>query len=241
MCGRYALSVNASELIEEFELTADKTKGILPIDWNIAPTREIYIIKNNFELHTASWGLIAPWSKDRGEAIKSQSQAINARTETVHEKPTFRSAFKSKRCLIPASGYYEWATELGLPSKQPFYIHSDKKYKDRNSTLLFAGIYDQWVDRNGEIFESAAIITRPAFSFLAKIHNRMPTFLPVDRYRDWLDPKINDLSEIRSMLEIDEPTRGLIAEPVSSRVNKVANNGPELIEPIELGASETLF
>ena len=105
MCGRYALSRLPSELVEEFELSADRTKGILPVDWNITPTRDIYIIKNNKELHTASWGLIAPWSKDREQAVKSQSQAINARIETVHEKPTFRNAFKSKRCLIPATGY----------------------------------------------------------------------------------------------------------------------------------------
>ena len=124
MCGRYALSRLPSELVEEFELSADRTKGILPVDWNITPTRDIYIIKNNKELHTASWGLIAPWSKDREQAVKSQSQAINARIETVHEKPTFRNAFKSKRCLIPATGYYEWATELGYPNKQPFFIHS---------------------------------------------------------------------------------------------------------------------
>ena len=201
MCGRYALSRLPSELVEEFELSADRTKGILPVDWNITPTRDIYIIKNNKELHTASWGLIAPWSKDREQAVKSQSQAINARIETVHEKPTFRNAFRSKRCLIPATGYYEWATELGYPNKQPFFIHSTKRFGERDKTLLFAGIYDRWVDSNGEIFESAAIITRPAISFLEKIHNRMPTFLPEERYSDWLNPEINDVSEIRKLME----------------------------------------
>lgn len=241
MCGRYALSRLPAELVEEFELTADRTPGILPVDWNIAPTRDIYIIKNNRELHIASWGIIAPWSKDRSEAIKSQSQAINARTETVHEKPTFRSAFKSRRCLIPATGYYEWATELNYPNKQPFYIHSTKTYKDRAATLLFAGIYDRWVDSNGEIFESAAIITRPAVDFLEKVHNRMPTFLPPDRYDDWLNPQINSVDQIRKIMEVAHPAAELEAYPVSTRVNLVKNNGPELTAPIELGEPETLF
>ena len=137
MCGRYALVKSAGELIEEFEITTNRIPAALPADWNIAPTREIYVIRdfrdfgddvseNRRELATLSWGMIAPWSKDRSEAVRSQSQAINARSESVHERPTFRSAFKSRRCLIPASGYYEWATELGkYESKQPFFIQSD--------------------------------------------------------------------------------------------------------------------
>ena len=241
MCGRYALSRLPSELVEEFELSADRTTGILPVDWNITPTRDIYIIKNNKELHTASWGLIAPWSKDREQAVKSQSQAINARIETVHEKPTFRNAFRSKRCLIPATGYYEWATELGYPNKQPFFIHSTKRFGERDKTLLFAGIYDRWVDSNGEIFESAAIITRPATSFLEKIHNRMPTFLPEERYSDWLNPEINDVVEIRKLMDVADPVADLVAHPVAKLVNSTRNNGPDLIAPIELPEPETLF
>ena len=241
MCGRYALSRLPSELVEEFELSADRTTGILPVDWNITPTRDIYIIKNNKELHTASWGLIAPWSKDREQAVKSQSQAINARIETVHEKPTFRNAFRSKRCLIPATGYYEWATELGYPNKQPFFIHSTKRFGERDKTLLFAGIYDRWVDSNGEIFESAAIITRPANSFLEKIHNRMPTFLPEERYSDWLNPEINDVVEIRKLMDVADPVADLVAHPVAKLVNSTRNNGPDLIAPIELPEPETLF
>ena len=227
--------------MEEFELSADRTTGILPVDWNITPTRDIYIIKNNKDLHTASWGLIAPWCKDREQAVKSQSQAINARIETVHEKPTFRNAFRSKRCLIPATGYYEWATELSYPNKQPFFIHSTKRFGDRDQTLLFAGIYDRWVDANGEIFESAAIITRPATSFLEKIHNRMPTFLPEERYSDWLDPEINDVDEIRKLMEVADPVANLSAHPVAKLVNSTRNNGPDLIAPIELPEPETLF
>jgi len=243
MCGRYALVKSAGELIEEFEIKTNRIPASLPADWNIAPTREIYVMRNNAsenrpELATLSWGMIAPWSKDRSEAIRSQSQAINARSESVHEKPTFRSAFKSRRCLIPASGYYEWATELGkYESKQPFFIQSNVIGK----TLAFAGIFDRWIDPNGEIFESASIITRPAVDFLATIHNRMPTFLPTDRWGAWLDPKLNEVDEIRKLMELSEPAIGLRAHPVSTKVNATRNNGAELISQIDVSEPNTLF
>jgi putative SOS response-associated peptidase YedK len=249
MCGRYALVKSAGELIEEFEITTNSIPSALPADWNIAPTREIYVIRNlrdiregvsenRRELAMLSWGMIAPWSKDRSEAFRSQSQAINARSESVHEKPTFRSAFKSRRCLIPASGYYEWATELGkYESKQPFFIQSDIQGK----SLAFAGIYDRWVDPSGEIFESASIITRPAVDFLAKIHNRMPTFLPVNRWDAWLDPKLNSVEEIQKLMELAEPAKGLRAHPVSTRVNATRNNGADLISEIDVSEPNTLF
>ena len=265
MCGRFALAASPGDLIEEFAITVGYNGPTLPADWNIAPTRPIYLIKaaeSGRELTTVSWGLIAPWAADRESAIKSQSQAINARSETVHEKPTFRNAFRSRRCLIPATGYYEWATEHGdFPPKQPFYIHAKsderselapddfdikfangvKKVKNRDKSLLFAGIYDSWVDANGEIFESAAIITREAVGKLAPIHHRMPTFLPKDRWDAWLDPELRDVDAIRALLDFPDPTGGLQADPVSTRVNFVRNNGPELILPIDLGEPETLF
>jgi len=246
MCGRYALVKSAGELIEEFEITTNRIPASLPADWNIAPTREIYVIRNlrdnednnARELAKLSWGMIAPWSKDRSEAIRSQSQAINARSESVHEKPTFRSAFKSRRCLIPASGYYEWATELGkYESKQPIFIQSETEGK----SLAFAGIYDRWVDPSGEVFESASIITRPAVDFLATIHNRMPTFLPVDRWDAWLDPKLNSVEEIQKLMELPEPAKGLRAHPVSTRVNATRNNGEDLISEIDVSEPNTLF
>jgi putative SOS response-associated peptidase YedK len=243
MCGRYALVKSAGDLIEEFEITTNRIPASLPADWNIAPTREIYVVRNNAnnnrpELTTLSWGIIAPWSKDQSEAVRSQSQAINARSESVHEKPTFRSAFKSRRCLIPASGYYEWATELGkYESKQPFFIQSETEGK----SLAFAGIFDRWIDPSGEIFESASIITRPAVDFLATIHNRMPTFLPTDRWGAWLDPKLNEVEEIRKLMELSDPATGLRAHPVSTKVNATRNNGADLITEIDVSEPNTLF
>jgi len=239
MCGRYALNASHDELMDAFEVSTDYAGPILPADWNITPTRDIYIVRENREakreLTTVSWGLIAPWSENPQDALRSQSQAINARTETVHEKPTFRSAFVSRRCLIPASGYYEWATEMGpYAPKQPFYIHGD-------GLIAFAGIWDRWRAPDGSYKESAALITRPAVEFLATVHHRMPTFLPRDRWSAWLSPQLNKVDEIRGLLNLSAPAKGLQAHPVSSRVNSTINNGPDLTKEIELGEPQTLF
>ena len=235
MCGRFALSAMLTDIAEEFSTQAmpDRT---LPVDWNIKPTQDIYIIKND-AIEIASWGLVAPWSKDSAQALKSQSQAINARSESVHEKPTFRSAFKQRRCLVPASGYYEWATELGqYKTKQPVFIS-----RDDNKLLAFAGIYDRWISPQGEIRDSVAIITRDAVGDLARVHNRMPLFLPRDRWGAWMDSDLNDFEQVRSLMKVSHPDEHLRFWPVSTLVNSIRNNGAELIAPIELGEPETLF
>ena len=239
MCGRYALSAEQDDILEAFAISTGYAGPILPADWNITPTRNIYIVRDDQsagrELATVSWGLIAPWAHDAQEALRSQSQAINARIETVHEKPTFRSAFVARRCLIPASGYYEWATQLGRYSpKQPFYIHGE-------GLIAFAGIWDRWRAPDGSFKQSAAIITRPAVGFLETVHSRMPTFLPAERWSAWLDPTLNRVDEIRGLMEVQDPARGLEAYPVAPLVNSTANNGSRLIAPIELGEPETLF
>jgi len=255
MCGRFALTTMPGDLIEEFNITGGYSGLLLPSDWNVTPTSQIYAIRDNAhhqrELTTVSWGMIAPWSKDSTEALRSQSMAINARSESVHEKPTFRSAFRSRRCLIPASGYYEWATELGkYETKQPFFIHSSLpgKTSDSFKTLALAGIWDQWVDDRGEVHESASIITREAVGFLATVHHRMPTFLPADRWDLWLNPDLKNVDEIRDLMDFDipnptiaTPDAHLAAYPVATLVNSTRNNGPELIKEIELGESQTLF
>lgn len=235
MCGRFALSAMLTDIAEEFSTKAlpDRT---LPVDWNIKPTQDIYIIKNK-EINIASWGLIAPWSKNSQDALRSQSQAINARSESVHEKPTFRSAFRTHRCLVPASGYYEWATELGrYKTKQPVFIS-----RDDNKLLAFAGIYDRWISPEGEIRDSVAIITRDAVGDLAKVHNRMPLFLPRDRWKAWMDSNLTDVEQVRALMNAPKPDDHLRYWPVKPLVNSIRNNGAELVEPIELGEPETLF
>ena len=235
MCGRFALSAMLTDIAEEFSTSAlpDRT---LPVDWNIKPTQDIYIVKNE-EIKIASWGLIAPWSKNSVDALRSQSQAINARSESVHEKPTFRNAFRQRRCLVPATGYYEWATELGrYKTKQPVFIS-----RDDEKLLAFAGIFDRWISPEGEIRESVAIITRDAVGDLAKVHNRMPLFLPRNRWDKWMDSELTEVEEVRALMEIPKPDDHLRFWPVSTMVNSIRNNGAELIAPIELGEPETLF
>ena len=235
MCGRYALSAAISDIAQEFS-TNSAPELSLPADWNIKPTNDVYIIKNQ-AIEIASWGIIAHWSKSDDEAAKSQSSAINARSESVHEKPTFKSAFRSNRCLLPATGYYEWASELGkYKTKQPIYISRDDK-----KLLAFTGIFQSWTSPSGRVIQSVSIITRQAVGQLALVHSRMPVFLPRDRWADWMNPKINDVAKIRSLMDIPNPDANLGFHPVSSAVNSIAGSGPGLIEPIELGEPETLF
>ena len=235
MCGRYALSAMISDIAEEFS-TNSAPELSLPADWNIKPTNDVYIIKNQ-AIEIASWGMIAHWSKSDDEAAKSQSSAINARSESVHEKPTFKSAFRSNRCLLPATGYYEWASELGkYKTKQPIYIS-----RDDNKLLAFTGIFQSWTSPSGRVIQSVSIITRQAVGQLALVHSRMPVFLPRQRWQDWMNPKLNDVEKIRSLMDISNPDSNLRFHPVSSAINSIAGSGPGLIEPIELGEPETLF
>ncbi len=243
MCGRYAQSADMKELMERFEVTGSSPAQPLPVNWNIAPTNPIYILRSDSTdrsktaLAVVSWGLIAPWLSELNEAKASQSRAINARSESIHEKPTFRTAFKSTRCLIPAQGYYEWATALGrFAPKQPFYIHS----RD-GGQLPIAGIWSSWRAPSGLVIESASIITQEAQADLADIHNRMPVFMPRERWAQWLSPKNNDVEELRAAMVVASPASIVIAHPVSSAVNSVTKNSQELTARIELGEPETLF
>lgn len=245
MCGRYAQSADMRELMEQFEVTGTSPSQSIPVNWNIAPTNPIYIIRSPIkeqretkkDLAIVSWGLIAPWLRDITEAKTSQSRAINARSESVHEKPTFRDAFKQRRCLVPAQGYYEWATALGrYKPKQAFYISS----RD-GAQLSIAGIWSSWRSPDGEVIESASIITQEAQGELATIHSRMPVFMPHGRWDAWLDPENTEIEGLRNLMLLQSPDSLVKAHPVSSLVNSVANNGAHLIEAIDLGEPETLF
>jgi putative SOS response-associated peptidase YedK len=237
MCGRYAMAQSQEEIVAFFNLTENDSNPTLPLNWNIAPTNEIYIVKNEQRLETASWGLIAPWQKNSAEARAGQSHAINARSESIHEKPTFRDAFRTSRCLIPATGYYEWATSLGkYPPKQPFYITNKS-----GEPLSIAGICSTWTSEKGQVIQSASIITREAVGELATIHSRMPVFMSRSRWDEWLDPRNREIHQLQALMQSENPTAGLTTRPVSPRVNVVANNGPEIIAEYDLGEPETLF
>lgn len=243
MCGRYAQSADMRQLMEQFQITGSSPNQALQASWNIAPTNPIYIIRadlqvpNERALAIVSWGLIGPWLRDLASAKASQSRAINARSESIHEKPTFRAAFKSNRCLIPAEGYYEWATSLGrYAPKQPFYIHS------RNGRqLAIAGIWSSWQAPGSEFIESASIITQEAEGELAQIHNRMPLFMPTDFWDAWLNPENREVEKIKAMMNQISQSSTVFARPISRAVNSVSKNSAELTVEIDLGEPETLF
>jgi len=242
MCGRYALSASAEDIALQFD-AENKPDAFLPAQWNISPTQPILIVNGTNpsgerrEVSKVSWGLVPSWSEDTSRA----SNAINARVESISDKPSFRSAFRKRRCIIPATGYFEWATELGqYKPKQPFYIHNEDE-----SLLAMAGIYEEWISpvtRNP--LTSAAIITRESVGVIAPIHHRMPVLLPEDRWATWLSTDSLNESEVQeylALLETLKPDAGLVFRPVSSAVNNARNVGPELIAGIELGEPETLF
>ena len=242
MCGRYALNISGDDLAIEFA-AGIKDAAFTPSNWNISPTTTIPFISESKNgsttraINLASWGLIPSWAKDSSR----QANAINARVETVSEKPTFREAFKSRRCLVPVSGYYEWATELGrYRPKQPFFI-SNKE----NKTLAIAGIYEEWINpESNQPLTTAAIITRSAVGVVAPIHNRMPVILPRQLWDTWLNPDQLSKSEVEDylkLIDLPKPDEQLRFWPVTDEVNNARNSGPALAHPIALPESETLF
>jgi len=242
MCGRYALNISGEDLAIEFAAGV-KDAGYTPSNWNISPTTVIPFISSNDEkgiersIQTARWGLIPSWAKDASR----QANAINARVESIAEKPTFKSAFKSRRCLVPVTGYYEWATELGkYKPKQPFYI----SHKDKHS-LAIAGLYEIWINpATNSPITTAAIITREAAGIVAPIHHRMPVILPKDLWSAWLSNKSltpDETEHYLNMINLNQPDEALTFWPVSDEVNNARNAGAQLAQEIALPESGTLF
>jgi putative SOS response-associated peptidase YedK len=183
------------------------------------------------ELHVARWGLVPFWAKD----VSIGARLINARVETAHEKPAFRRAFALHRCLVPADGYYEWqATEHG--GKQPHFIHPAD-----GGVLAMAGLYAVWrsPDAPGGRLLSCTVITTEATDDVGRIHDRMPMLVEPDRFGAWLDPALTHPDEVRSLL-VPAAAGRLESHPVSTAVNKVTNNGPELVRPApQMGISSS--
>src|SRR4051794_4976830 len=245
MCGRYASSRRPEDLVEEFEVVDNRVPAPLAPEYNGAPTKEVYAVMERppskeseeppqRQLRVVKWGLVPSWAKD--PAIGNRM--INARMETVAEKPAYRRALAARRCLLPADGYYEWyATEeltaAGKPKKQPFFIRP----KDAG-TLAMAGLYEIWRDpAKGEDAEdrflwTCTVITTDAEDDVGRIHDRMPLMVEPARWASWLDPR-TDKDTVLDLLVPAAPGR-LEAYPVSTMVNAVKNNGPELVEPLKL-------
>ncbi len=219
MCGRYTLKTPIDVLAEYFEV--EEYPSSLTPSYNIAPTQEVAAIVEEDEkrkLEMFRWGLIPSWAKDPSIGNKM----INARAETVSEKPSFRSAFKKRRCLIVADGFYEWQkTDSG---KQPYHF----RMKD-SSPFAFAGLWETW-DKEGEKIRSCSIVTTDANDLMNEIHHRMPVILHPENYGAWLDQGFEEKEALTDLLR-PYPSEEMKAYMVSRRVNKPANNEPSVIEP----------
>ncbi|GAB3218189.1 SOS response-associated peptidase [Angustibacter peucedani] len=247
MCGRYAASAIPDDLVEELEVASDQSGGEVRADYNVAPTHTPPVVLERAprdepdaapvrQLRLLTWGLVPSWAKDRSVGYKM----INARAETLLDKPGFKRAAAARRCLVPADGWYEWQTSptatdaKGKPRKQPFFTHLAD-----GGPLVFAGLYEFWKDRELADDDPAAwlatftIVTTAAEPGLDRLHDRMPVVLPRERWDAWLDPALTAPDDVRDLLAPVEPGR-FEAYPVSRRVGDVRNTGPELLEPAAL-------
>ena len=239
----------------------DQVAEPLKPDYNVAPTKAIYTVVDRparsagaqpaspaggvsqdasagepeRELRVMRWGLVPFWAKD----VKIGSRMINARAETIAEKPAFRRAFAKRRCLVPADGYYEWQQVPGA-AKQPIYIS-----RTDGRSLAFAGLYELWRDPAVNSDDEDAwlwtttIITTSAPDEIGMIHDRMPMIIDQSSWADWLDPANNDVADLKTLLT-PAMVGDLTTWPVSTAVNSVRNNGPELIEPVSVGLAGPL-
>lgn len=222
MCGRFTLTVNPSELDETFE-NYTFPKEFAP-RFNISPTQPVLAIPNDKKNKADFflWGLIPSWSKDPSIA----SKLINARGETIAEKPSFRGGYKYKRCLIPADGFYEWKANQNQKTKTPYFIHM----KDRNP-FAFAGLWDEWHSPDGDSIRTCTIITTEPNELMSSLHNRMPVILNPKDYDAWLDPTPQTDLNLLQLIK-PYPTSKMTAHPVSTLVNKPSNDVPECVVPV---------
>lgn len=226
MCGRYTLTVTDSNVVAQ-QFNLELAPAELSPRYNIAPSQTVATVLQNAagnnELAWMRWGLIPSWAKEPSIGNKM----INARAETLQEKPSFRSAYKARRCLVIADGFYEWFQESGVKGKTPYYI----RLKDA-AVFGLAGLWEQWKDPDtGEFIKSCTIITGEPNELIKPLHHRMAVILPQNRYDEWLDPKMHDTKQLQTLLQ-PYPAEEMTAFPVSTRVNNARYDAPDLIDPI---------
>ena len=230
MCGRYRLS-RRKQIVEEYFETVSGDEDWTP-RYNIAPTQPVPVIRQHpkepvRQLSLLRWGLIPSWAKDMSGA----AMMINARSETAGTKPAFRDALNSRRCLIPADGFYEW--QRSGKTKQPYCFEVNE-----GQLFAFAGIWDRWKDPSGNWVKSCSILTTTPNAVTSAVHARMPVILDSDCYDLWLDPGMHDMNAVSDMLKPFDA--GLMrCYPVSRRVNHVANDDTECSTPVKLDAVQT--
>jgi len=250
MCGRYVMARAVGDLLAEFDAELEDELSIPP-SWNVAPTDAVPIVLERFkeddagprqvrQLHMARWGLVPSWAKDPGIGARM----INARSETVLEKPAFRKAVQSRRCAVPADGYYEWKQGPGK-SKQPYYVHPGQDHG-----LVFAGLYEWWKDLSvpegepGRWLLSTSILTADTpppgtestvFGKLTELHHRVPLPMGKAALEAWLDPQVDDAAGLVDLVRsgVKDAAADWKVDSVGRDVGNVRNNGPALIRPVE--------
>jgi putative SOS response-associated peptidase YedK len=226
MCGRYANSRHDGDLLREFGVSSVVGEPPEP-SWNVAPTDQARVVLERLvddrpdrQLRTLRWGLVPTWATDERIGAK----LINGRSETITAKPAFKAAAARRRCIVPADGYFEW--EASDHGKLPSYLHGD-------GLLGFAGLYEvrRAIEHPDEWLWTYTVLTCTAEDSVGHIHDRSPVVLPYDLVDAWLDPHMNDPEAVREMLAAVPPPM-LVAYPVSTEVNSVRNNGPQLVEQV---------
>ena len=225
MCGRFTLRTPKERVKREFHLQEEP-----PIEarFNIAPTQSILAVRQREDEREAvllKWGLIPSWAKDDSMS----SRLINARSETVAEKPAFREAFKRRRCIIPADGFYEWKREGA--GKHPFFF----SLRD-GRPFGFAGLWDRWKGQDGKVIESCTILTTEANEVLRPVHDRMPVILHPETYALWLERDVRAVASLKELLG-PYPASEMTAYPVSAQVNSPRNQGEDLIARMEINSA----
>jgi putative SOS response-associated peptidase YedK len=224
MCGRYRLS-RRKQIIEEHFDSVSGEEDWIP-RYNVAPTQSIPVIRQNpkepvRELSLMRWGLIPSWAKDSSGAARM----INARSETASTKPAFRDALKSRRCLIPADGFYEWKRDG--KTKQPYCFEVGE-----DELFAFAGLWDRWKESSGNWVKTCSILTTTPNAVTAPVHDRMPVILDRDGYDLWLDPGMQNLAAASDLLKPYD-ARLMRCFPIGTRINHVANDDEECSRPVE--------
>ena len=229
MCGRYASARSVQDLAEAFGIGSDDIEGAADPDWNVAPTKPVTVVverSGRRALGAMRWGLVPSWATDPSIG----SRLINARLETVHEKPAFRDALVSRRCLLPADGWYEWAQQPD-GNRQPHYLTAPD-----GGVLALAGLWERWYDAEGRVMVTATIVTGPAPPDLQAIHGRAPIVIPRKDWSAWLDARTP-----ADAVLVPTPPGVVRAHPVGPDVGDVRANGPQLTEPVEVPQQTTLF
>lgn len=222
MCGRYTLAKDFEELTKRFNFHLPLSFSNYVPRYNIAPTQQVLAavnFNNRVQPVFFKWGLIPSWSKDKSIG----SRLINARAETVSQKPTFATSLKSKRCLIPADGFYEWRIQNGKKIPMRIMLKS-------NNIFSFAGLWDTWTSPDGETIQSCTIITTSPNKLVEKTHNRMPVILNHEAEQVWLDTCISDIKELKPLL-VPYPSDEMKLYEVSTMVNSPKNDTSECIVP----------